>query len=92
MLFGTLLAIHIVVIAVAAAGLLTAAFALALILLTGLTSLATLVLLTRLVLTRGLVSALLPALLRVLRLLSTIRHLHTPQLGIAEPTVGPLAA
>jgi hypothetical protein len=97
MLFGTLLAIHIVVIALAAAGLLTAAaFALALILLTGLTSLATLVLLTRLVLTRRLVSALLTALLtallRVLRLLSTVRHLDTPQLGIAEPTVEPPAA
>jgi hypothetical protein len=92
-LFGAFLAIHIVVIAVAATGLLTAAaFALALILLTGLIS-ATLVLLTRLVWTRGLVAALLLAgLLRGIRLLGTVRHLDTPQLGFAGPTVEPLAA
>jgi hypothetical protein len=69
-LFGTFLTIHVVVIAVAA-GLLTAtAFALALILLAGLTSLATLVLLTRLLM-RGLITAL----LHVLGLLGVVWHL-----------------
>jgi len=89
LLFGAFLAIHVVVIAVAATRLLTAAAsALALMLLARLISLATLVLLTHLALTRGLITAL----LRILRLLSTVRHRDTPLLGIAGPTVEPLAA